>query len=103
MAFFNVPAAPIRIHMDDKWYDLEPRKFKSGSVGWFLGGKAMLGGHRVQLSFSAVVVGSKPPEELIDVLDEEDLFTKAPKAVKRGRKPSKLKPAPNPSDNHKLP
>lgn len=103
MVFWNVPAEPLELIVNGAKMELTPKKFKSGSVGWYLGGKVTIDGRRVQLSFSAVLVGSKPPAELIDVLDEEDLYTspeKAHKSRKRGRKP---KVSDNPSENGQAP
>lgn len=39
----------------------EARKFSTGSRGWYAGGKITLpSGQRVQVSLSAVLIGSKP-------------------------------------------
>lgn len=100
MMFYDVPGIPITLTIDGKDYRMEPRQFRSGSVGWFLGGKAMVKGIRVQLSFSAVVVGSKPAE-LVDLKEDDDLATldkKLRKATKKPRKGKKGNP-PDPGTN----
>lgn len=99
--FHNVPAANLVITIDEEELIMKARKFKSGSVGWFLGGKHMIAGRKCQLSFSAVVIGSKPPEELIDIDTEEDLRTLMDKTAnlppvsesgpEKGKKPRKGK------------
>lgn len=38
-----------------------PRRFKSGSVGWYASQKLLLDGVRCQISLSIVVIGTKPP------------------------------------------
>lgn len=40
----------------------EFRTFKSGSKGWYLGGKVYVGDTKCQVSCSVVIVGSKPPK-----------------------------------------
>lgn len=99
--FYTVPDKALRLLLDKLELEMKPKKFKSGSVGWFLGGKEMIDGVRVQLSFSAVIVGSKPPADLIEIEKEEDLRTlmdkhaNLPIAVdprpKKGNKPPKGK------------
>lgn len=38
----------------------EFREFRSGSKGWYLGGKVYINGTKCQVSCSIVIVGSKP-------------------------------------------
>ena len=45
---------------DDKAAAAESRQFSSGSLGWYLGGKGEIAGHRVQITCSIVIIGSKP-------------------------------------------
>jgi len=102
--FYSVPSKALDLILDKLQLKMEPKKFKSGSVGWFLGGKEMIDGVRVQLSFSAVIVGSKPPAELIDVRTVEDILPpdlyerhtspEKPSEPKTTRKPRKGKKTP---------
>jgi hypothetical protein len=39
-----------------------PKTFKTGSIGYYAGGKIVLDGERYQVSVSVVKVGSKPQE-----------------------------------------
>lgn len=94
---FDVPSSPVYIEIGGVALAMMPRRFKSGSVGWYLSQKASVGGERVQLSLSAVVIGSKPPSELIDLNGQEtaeemanllkNASKTAPKA-KKGKKPA---------------
>lgn len=79
--FHNVPARPLEMVLDGVKLTMTPKQFKSGSVGWYLGGKELLDGRRVQLSFSAVIVGSKPPADLIDISSQDDLRALMDKAA----------------------
>lgn len=87
MFVLEVPSEHYRFKLGDQELVLSPKSFKSGSKGWFLGGKIMLGGHKVQLSFSAVIVGSKPPAELIEVNNEEELKIEVKTPKKGSKKP----------------
>lgn len=37
-----------------------PKQFSTGSRGWYGTGKAVIDGKAVQVTFSAVIIGSKP-------------------------------------------
>lgn len=73
MAFFSKPDKPVEGTFDGETFLLLPKTFKSKSVGWYYGNKMMVQGLRCQVSISIVVVGSKPPAELIDVDTVEKL------------------------------
>lgn len=68
-----VPSVSLELTIEGKKYGMAPKLFKSGSKGWYMGGKAEVNGHRVQLSFSVVIINSKQPEELIVINKPEDL------------------------------
>lgn len=67
MAASQVPDHPLEVVIDGQRLLMSPKRFKSGSVGWYLSTKLELSGSRSQLSFSAVVVGSKPTTTEIDM------------------------------------
>lgn len=73
MPFYMVPEEGVTVVIDGETLKAEPKKFKTGSVGWYLGGKIKVRDMRVQLSMSLVIVGSKPPGELIDVESVDQL------------------------------
>lgn len=101
--FYDVPSAPVDVTIDKETHKLYPKKFKSGSVGWYLGGKVIINGIRCQLSLSAVIIGSKPPAELIDDLDGEQLTIddlpglNGPLPAPKGKRPSKSPKGKKPS------
>jgi hypothetical protein len=96
----HVPQNHVEVTIEGKKYKALIKKFKSGSRGWYLGGKIEVEGQRVQLSMSMVIVGSKPPEELIDIESVDQLtldeviakteLSKPPKA-RKGKKPTEPK------------
>lgn len=55
----KAPPVLVRIGLDA--VTLTPKRFSTGSLGWYYSGKLELEGTRVQLSITAVIVGSKPP------------------------------------------
>ena len=73
MFFFDVPAKSIELVIDGKKVQMHPKRFKSGSIGWYLGGKHTIQGSNCQLSFSAVVVGTKTPDKLIEIESVDQL------------------------------
>lgn len=83
MTVFTIPPESLPAKIDGYEVILIPKRFKSGSVGWYSGGKIEVNGVRCQLSLSLVVVGSKPPLELIEVKSVEDLA----QVVKDSEKP----------------
>jgi hypothetical protein len=101
--FYDVPSQRLKVVIDGQEYEAKPRKFSSGSVGWYLGGKVMIDGTRVQMSCSLVVVGSKPPQDLIDVDSTEQLSTSPAELQRRARRQRKAKAAHKPSENGKRP
>jgi len=97
MKQYLVPLDGLDLELDGQSLRMAPKRFKSGSVGWYLSQKLEVMGERVQLSFSCVVVGSKPPADLIEVSHSDDAATlekKAQEALKslprskRGKTPS---------------
>lgn len=102
MPFYMVPDEGVTVVIDGETHKALPKKFKTGSVGWYLGGKIKVGEQRVQLSMSLVIVGSKPPGDLIDVESVDQLtLDDLPsvngsdslsdgKPTKKPRKPKKL-------------
>lgn len=60
---YAVPQEPVKLLVDGVHsVFLEPKRFSSGSVGWYGSTKLEVDGARVQCSFSMVVVGSKPEQ-----------------------------------------
>jgi hypothetical protein len=80
-----VPTTPLDMVLDTTPCIALPRRFSSGSVGWYYGGKQYLDGVRVQVSCSIVVLGSKPPStEAVKTVHQH-----AQKPPRRPRKASK--------------
>lgn len=93
MFVISVPGEPVDVKLDEVKVKALSKVFKSGSKGWYLGGKYEIKGLRCQVSLSIVVIGSKPPAELIEVKDTEDL-SPIPEPSQNGPpEPSKPKPS----------
>lgn len=59
-----IPDSAVEVRIDGVWVRLaQPKRFSTGSVGWYLSDKIDLNGERVQLSLSMTVVGSKPQKD----------------------------------------
>lgn len=50
---------PIRLELGGVPYQLYPKKFSTGSIGWYLSTKGEVQGRRCQFSLSVTVIGSK--------------------------------------------
>lgn len=64
-----------------------PRRFSSGSCGWYLSQKVELEGERVQISLSVVVIGSKPTATKEEAKTQEQI-PPTPETIPVGPKPS---------------
>jgi len=62
------PTDPVEVIINGVKMIALPKHFKTGSVGWYLGGKADVDGSRCQLSLSIVVVGSKDGQPKMEVM-----------------------------------
>lgn len=60
MSHVPVPDMPVRFVLGDVEWVAMPKRFSSGSCGWYCSTKMEVEGTRVQVSLSAVVIGSKP-------------------------------------------
>lgn len=58
----NVPKV-VTVNIGEQSMTGEFREFKSGSKGWYLGGKVYINGTKCQMSCSIVIVGSKPEKK----------------------------------------
>lgn len=58
----QVPESVLSCQIDVHQFRAYPRRFKSGSVGWYHSGKLEVDGVKVQVSLSIVVVKSKPAD-----------------------------------------
>lgn len=91
MSTFPVPTEPVYLDVQGITLPMMPRRFSSGSVGWYLSQKLELEGVRVQLSFSAVVVGSKPsspadyPATQGNLRNGQEAPKKGPKGLQKGK------------------
>lgn len=63
---YPVPESPMRIQLDAEECFAVPKRFQSGSVGWYLSTKQELDGVRCQVSLSIVVIGSKPKATAVE-------------------------------------
>lgn len=63
-----------------------PKRFKSGSVGWYLSDKLDIDGVRVQVSLSVTVIGSKPKDRT-----EDDAVRELSIPAKASRRPAKAR------------
>lgn len=59
---FLANAAPIPFVVGETTLYLTPKRFSTGSYGWFCSGKVVVDEIKVQATLSLIVVGSKPPE-----------------------------------------
>lgn len=59
-----IPPMPLRFVVGDNEWIATPKRFSSGSVGWYSSTKLEVEGTRVQVSLSVVVIGSKPRSDL---------------------------------------
>lgn len=63
-------AKTVDCKVQDQSVPLRPKVYSTGSVGWYFSGKAEIDGTPCQLSFTAVIIGSKPgdskPRENLD-------------------------------------
>lgn len=63
MSHVPVPPMPVVFRLGDAEWVALPKRFSSGSVGWYASTKMEVEGVRVQVSLSAVVIGTKPKAE----------------------------------------
>jgi hypothetical protein len=49
----------VEVKVGEDTMKLEPRQFKTGSVGYFFSGKVKIGGERFQVTSSFTLIGSK--------------------------------------------
>jgi len=89
---------PITLDLGGVTYQLFPRRFSTGSIGWYCSTKGAVQDHRCQFSLTITIIGSKGlklPEQnctMAQTQPKTPLFDReAPieaKPVKRGRKQS---------------
>lgn len=58
-----VPDYPIAVAIGGDNVHAMPKRFSSGSTGWYVSTKLEMEGERVQVSLSMVIIGSKPKTE----------------------------------------
>ena len=63
----DIPTQALTVMVADQSVYAKPKEFSTGSVGYYLTGKVQitegpLAGERLQISGTAVVIGSKPSE-----------------------------------------
>ena len=55
-----VPTGVLTVEVDGQTLVATPKRFASGSVGYFATGKIAVAGHPHQVTMSVVMIGSKP-------------------------------------------
>jgi hypothetical protein len=59
----DVNMATIQLEGDKMVFQLSKKDFKTGSRGFYGGGKMMIGGKNYQINIQIVEIGSKPKEK----------------------------------------
>lgn len=66
---YPMPTESLAMEINGISFIARPKRFSTGSVGWYLSCKEEMEGERVQISMSITVIGSKPktvqPEERV--------------------------------------
>ena len=95
-------AAPLSVLLAGQTLSAKPKVFKTGSSGWYLGGKVDVDGVRCQLSMSLVIVGSKPLRESSNGEQTTPMPIAAPqkpaKAPRKKRQKATASPPPSPTE-----